>query len=126
MNTILKTCLLVVAAVPMICSAQEGGCDAKRSSIEKEIANAQAQGNAKRVEGLKTALAEMNDNCTDEALRNKAQRKVTEAENKLSERQQELQKARHDGKDAKKIAERQRKVDEAQAELEKTRSEASP
>ncbi|AXF03270.1 DUF1090 domain-containing protein [Paraburkholderia hospita] len=124
MNRAIKALLLGMAAYPMVCTAQTGGCDAKRTSIEREISYAQAHGNAKRVDGLETALAQMNANCTDAVLRSDAQRKVAAAEKKLSERQRELQQAKADGKSAKKIAERQHKVDEAHAELEKVQTEA--
>jgi DNA-binding NarL/FixJ family response regulator len=124
MNRAINALLLGMAAYPMVCTAQTGGCDAKRTSIEREISYAQAHGNAKRVDGLETALAQMNANCTDAVLRSDAQRKVAAAEKKLSERQRELQQAKADGKSAKKIAERQRKVDEAHAELEKVQTEA--
>jgi hypothetical protein len=125
MNTAIKAFVLSMVVYPMMCFAQTSGCDAKRTSIEKEIAYAQAHGNAKRVEGLETALAQMNANCTDAVLRGDAQRKVTAAEKKLFERQHDLQEAKSSGKSAKKIAERQRKVDEAHAELEKVQMEAS-
>ncbi|SKD03030.1 Protein of unknown function [Burkholderia sp. YR290] len=125
MNRAIKALLLGMAAYPMVCTAQTGGCDAKRTSIEREISYAQAHGNAKRVDGLETALAQMNANCTDAVLRSDAQRKVAAAEKKLSERQRELQQAKADGKSAKKIAERQHKVDEAHAELEKVQTEAT-
>lgn len=124
MNRAIKALLLGMAVYPMVCTAQTGGCDAKRTSIEREISYAQAHGNAKRVDGLETALAQMNANCTDAVLRSDAQRKVAAAEKKLSERQRELQQAKADGKSAKKIAERQHKVDEAHAELEKVQTEA--
>ncbi|AUT75239.1 DUF1090 domain-containing protein [Paraburkholderia hospita] len=124
MNRAIKALLLGMAAYPMVCTAQTGGCDAKRTSIEREISYAQAHGNAKRVDGLETALAQLNANCTDAVLRSDAQRKVAAAEKKLSERQRELQQAKADGKSAKKIAERQHKVDEAHAELEKVQTEA--
>lgn len=125
MNTAIKAFVLGMVIYPMMCSAQTSGCDAKRASIEKEIAYAQAHGNAKRADGLETALAQMNANCTDAVLRSDAQRKVAAAEKKLSERQHDLQEAKSSGKNAKKIAERQRKVDEAHAELERTQMEAS-
>jgi DNA-binding NarL/FixJ family response regulator len=124
MNRAINALLLGMAAYPMVCTAQTGGCDAKRTSIEREISYAQAHGNAKRVDGLETALAQMSANCTDAVLRSDAQRKVAAAEKKLSERQRELQQAKADGKSAKKIAERQHKVDEAHAELEKVQTEA--
>ncbi|MFL9863600.1 DUF1090 domain-containing protein [Paraburkholderia fungorum] len=125
MNMAIKALLLGMVIYPMVCSAQTNGCDAKRASIEKEIDYAQAHGNAKRIDGLETALAQMNANCTDAVLRSDAQRKVDAAQKKLSERQRDLQEARADGKSAKKIAERQRKVDEAHAELERVQLDAS-
>lgn len=80
MNRAINALLLGMAAYPMVCTAQTGGCDAKRTSIEREISYAQAHGNAKRVDGLETALAQMNANCTDAVLRSDAQRKVAAAE----------------------------------------------
>jgi hypothetical protein len=125
MKTAVKVFLLGMVVYPMVCSAQTNGCDAKRSSIEKEIAYAQTHGNAKRVDGLETALAQMNANCTDTVLRSEAQRKVAASQKKLAEREHDLQEAKANGKSAKKIAERQRKVDEAHAELERVQLEAS-
>ncbi len=125
MNTTIKAFALAIVIFPVMCSAQTSGCDAKRESVEQEIAYAQAHGNAKRVDGLETALAQMNANCSDTVLRSDAQRKVTQAQTKLSERERDLSKAKADGKDAKKIAERQRKVDEAHADLERLQTEAA-
>jgi Protein of unknown function (DUF1090) len=125
LNTTIKACVLGIVMLPAVCCAQTSGCDAKRNSVEREITYAQAHGNAKRVDGLETALAQMNANCTDAMLRSDAQRKVTQAQKKLSERERDLQEAKAEGKGAKKIAERQRKVDEAHTELEKVQTEAS-
>jgi hypothetical protein len=125
MNKAINAFLPGMALYPALCSAQTSGCEAKRSSIEKEIAYAQAHGNAKRVDGLETALAQMNANCTDAMLRSDAQRKVSAAQKKLAEREHDLQEVKADGKSAKKIAERQRKVDEAHAELARVEMEAS-
>ncbi|WP_044043865.1 DUF1090 domain-containing protein [Caballeronia insecticola] len=125
MKLAFKAILFAAMASPLYCAAQSNGCDAKRSSIEKEITYARAHGNANRVDGLETALARLNANCTDESLRNASQRKVAAAQKKLDERQHDLQKAKEDGKSAKKIAERQRKVDESHAELERAQTEAN-
>jgi hypothetical protein len=125
LNTTIKAFALGVVIVPVVCFAQTNGCDAKRKSVEQEISYAQAHGNTKRVDGLETALAQMNANCTDAVLRSDAQRKVSQAQEKLFERQRDLQKAKVDGKSAKKIAERQRKVDEAHTELETLQTEAA-
>lgn len=125
MNTAIKVLLTGMVIYPLACFAQTGGCDAKRASVESEIAYAQAHGNAKRVDGLETALARLNANCTDAVLHSAAQRKVQDAQRKLADRQRDLQQAKADGKGAKKIADRQRKVDDAHAELERVQTEAS-
>ena len=125
MNTTIKAFLFAMLSYPMACSAQTGGCDAKRSSIENEISQALAHGNKNRVEGLRAALAQVNANCTDAGLHKEAQAKVSEAQEKLAERQYELAEAKAKGKSAEKIVERQRKVDEAQADLEEAQREAS-
>jgi hypothetical protein len=124
-NITIKLAILMTAIFPMLCEAQTGRCDAKRMSIEREIAYAQTHGNANRVDGLETALAQLNANCSDAALRSAAQRKVADAQNKLAERERDLQQAKAEGKSAKKVAERQRKVDEAHAALERAQLEAS-
>ena len=100
MNIAIKAFLLGMVLSPMVCAAQTDGCDAKR------------------VDGLEAALAQMNANCTDAVLRSDAQRKVVAAQKKLAERERDLQEAKANGKSAKKIADRQRKVDEAHVELE--------
>ncbi|MGF6772374.1 hypothetical protein P3T18_004862 [Paraburkholderia sp. GAS199] len=125
MNAALKVVLVGMAIYPMTGFAQTNSCDTKRHAIEQEIAYAQAHGNGKRVDGLETALAQLNANCTDATLRSDAQRKVASAQKKLAEREEDLKKAKADGKGAKKIADRQRKVDEAHAELEKVQMEAA-
>jgi hypothetical protein len=124
MNLSTRFGLLVVAALPAASFAQTTSCDAKRQSIEHEIAYAQTHGHAQRVEGLETALARLNANCTDAGLRSDAQKKVAQAQAKLSEREKDLREAKAEGKSAKKIASQQRKVDEAHAELERVQAEA--
>lgn len=113
-------CALSFSAIsPLLASAQTGRCDAKRASLEKEIAYARAHGNAKRVDGLETALGQVNAHCTDASLRRDSERKIASAQKRLDEREKDLQEAKAQGKSAKKIADRQRKVDEAHADLER-------
>lgn len=125
MKTAFNAACLAIAMFPLFASAASNSCDAKRASVEQEINYARAHGNANRVDGLETALARLNANCTDASLRSESQRKVTSAQKKLTEREHDLQKAKADGKSGKKLAERQRKVDEAHAELERAITEAA-
>ena len=124
MNMFLPMVVLAALLSPAIALAQSSGCDAKRQSIEHEIAYAQAHGNAARVQGLQTALAHVKAHCTDESLRNAAAQKVSKAQDKLAQRQRELQEAKDQGKSPEKIADRQRKVDDAHADLEQAMVDA--
>ncbi|HZZ12924.1 MAG TPA: DUF1090 domain-containing protein [Paraburkholderia sp.] len=124
MKTTVRILLLCSTVAPMFAWAQTNGCEAKRASLEKEITYARAHGNANRVDGLETALAQMNANCTDAKLRSASERKVADAQKRLAEREKALQEAKSEGKSAKKIADRQRKVDEAHADLERAQTES--
>lgn len=124
MKITLRIALLSSIVLPTLAWSQVGGCDARRDSLEKEIAYAEAHGNANRVDGLETALARMNGNCTDASLRSASERKVAAAQKRLAEREKDLHEAKAQGKSAKKIAERQRKVDEAHADLERAQAES--
>jgi hypothetical protein len=104
--------------------AQSGACDAKRQSIEQEITYAQAHGNASRVQGLQTALAQVKAHCTDASLRSDAEQKVAKAQQKVVAQEQELAEAREQGKGADKMADRQRKVDDAHAQLQQAMMDA--
>lgn len=104
--------------LPTVALAQSSGCDAKRQSIETEIGYAQSHGNASRVKGLQTALAEVKDHCTDASLQKASEARVAKAQKEVAERERDLQDAKDQGKSPKKIVDRQRKLDQAHAELE--------
>lgn len=110
--------LFTSLVVPSLAFAQSSGCDAKRQSIESEIAYAQSHDNASRVRGLQTALAEVTAHCTDASLQSAANKKVAKARDEVAENERDLQQAKDQGKSAAKIADRQRKLDDAHAELE--------
>lgn len=112
-------------AIALPALAQSERCDAKRSSLENEIAYAKAHGNANRVAGLETALEQVKAHCTDAALDARSEKKVRAAQQKVDERQRDLDKAKADGKSDKKIAERQRKLDAAHEELERAQLDAA-
>jgi hypothetical protein len=118
MKAFASAVLFASLLLPGLALAQTGGCDAKRQSIETEIAYAQGHGNTSRVKGLQTALAEVKDHCTDASLQKASEAKVTKAQKDVAEREQDLQEAKDQGKSPKKIADRQRKLDQAHAGLE--------
>lgn len=116
--------LLSVHAAPAAtkdCSALRS-CAAKFCHIENDIAAAQANGNTRREAGLRRALAEAQDSCTDESLRKDRLKAIGEHKEKVQEREAELAEARDKGKQDK-IDKAQRKLAEAQAELKDAEDE---
>lgn len=110
--------LTVQAAPPAIqdCSALRS-CAAKFCHIENDIAAAQANGNTRREAGLRRALSEARDSCTDESLRKDRLQAIDERKEEVQEREEDLAEARSEGKQDK-IAKAQRKLEEAQADLQ--------
>lgn len=95
----------------------ENPCLAKRQDIQRQIDQAKAHGNERRLAGLHKALQENEANCTPESLRRERERDVRQAREKVAEREHELNQAKTEGEDKKKIAKRERKLAEAKAEL---------
>ena len=91
-------------------------CQEKEQDIQREIGYAEKHNNQHRIDGLKKALREVKDNCTDSKLRADHQEKIAEQKDEIAERRQDLQEAKEKG-DAEKIAKRERKLQEAQDEL---------
>ena len=91
-------------------------CQEKEQDIQREISYAEKHNNQHRIDGLKKALSEVKDNCTDSRLRADHQKKIAEQKDEIAERRQDLQEAKAKG-DAEKIAKRERKLQEAQDEL---------
>ena len=91
-------------------------CQEKEQDIQREISYAEKHNNQHRIDGLKKALSEVKDNCTDNKLRADHQEKIAEQKDEIAERRQDLQEAKEKG-DAEKIAKRERKLQEAQDEL---------
>jgi Protein of unknown function (DUF1090) len=97
-------------------------CQQKQQDIQGQIDYARQHGNTPRIAGLERAKAEAGNGCTDEKLKASHAAKIHDQQHEVAERQQELDKARHDGESSKKIAKRQRKLDDAQRELKALQS----
>ena len=91
-------------------------CQEKEQDIQREISYAEKHNNQHRFDGLKKALREVKDNCTDSKLRADHQEKIAEQKDEIAERRHDLQEAKEKG-DAEKIAKRERKLKEAQDDL---------
>ena len=78
---------------------------------------ARKHGNQEQLRGLEEALSQVRRWCSDGTLRSKAELNILEKQDKVKERQADLDKAVTEGKGEKKIAKLQRKLDEAKEEL---------
>ena len=118
---------LLLGAMLISCSgsllAAESLCQQKERDIRHEIAMAKQHDNQRRVNGLERALTEVRASCSDRQLKSAHSERLKSQQNKVAEREQELQKARDDRDDKDKIEKRERKLDEARQELKKLAAE---
>jgi len=109
--------------LPGLAVAADGGCAAKRLTLERQIAQAQAQGDAGRLAGLRRALGAVQAHCTDAGLRQQRLDVIQARSREVAERERDLRSAQAKG-DADKIQVRTRKLAEARRELEEARARA--
>jgi hypothetical protein len=121
---LVKSSLLIassVLAISLAATAQASvTCVDKQHGIEQQIGYANLHGNASQAAGLRKALQESREHCTDQGLRVDLQQHVSEKERKVADRQRELAEAQAAGK-SDKIARKQRRLEEAQQELREAR-----
>lgn len=110
--------VIVTMSVPFSALADDAltGCAAKRYNIEQQIRQAETHENSYRLDGLKKAYAEVVATCTDASLKKEREADILKKQQKVSEREQELQEANASGR-ADKIAKKRAKLEEARAEL---------
>ncbi len=94
-----------------------GGCKRKEQAIETKMEYARKHGNQEQLRGLEEALSQVRQWCSDGTLRSKAELNILEKQDKVKERQADLDKAVTEGKGEKKIAKLQRKLGEAKEDL---------
>ncbi len=94
-----------------------GGCKRKEQAIGTKMEYARKHGNQEQLRGLEEALSQVRRWCSDGTLRSKAELNILEKQDKVKERQADLDKAVTEGKGEKKIAKLQRKLDKAKEEL---------
>ena len=108
--------LLVLAATPLLAAEPSAACAAKRTRIESEISQAQAQGRQQQLAGLQKALRANQSHCTDAMLTAERKSDIHKATKKVAQQEQKLAKAQAKG-GSEKIAKRQSELDEARSEL---------
>jgi Protein of unknown function (DUF1090) len=116
-KTLVALLLTAIYVVPTFAAAPPSpACDAKRSSIEAQIAEAKAHGNRQQLAGLNTALRANKMHCTDASLEAARQRDIAAATKKVAQRESDLTAAQAKG-NQKKIAKQQAQLDAARQAL---------
>ena len=113
----LSLCLLPLTFTAAHAANAPTGCAAKKQEIETQLSFARQHNNSSQVAGLEKALSEVNEHCTESGLLQQRQEKVSEKKAKVQEREQELAKARSEGRSASKIQKREDKLADARHEL---------
>lgn len=75
-----------------------GGCKRKEQAIETKMEYARKHGNQEQLRGLEEALSQVRRWCSDGTLRSKAELNILEKQDKVKERQADLDKAVTEGK----------------------------
>lgn len=115
LSTLLALPIIALSSTAFAASQSET-CATKQQEIQTQLDYAQQHNNKNQINGLQKALSESKANCTDASLKADNARHVTEKQQKVQEREQELKEAQATG-DNEKIAKKQKKLDEAQTEL---------
>ncbi|MCM7512712.1 DUF1090 domain-containing protein [Enterobacter hormaechei] len=121
-RTCLATMVTISTSFSVFADSALTGCAAKRHNIEQQIHQAETYGNSHRLDGLKKAYAEVVSTCTDVSLKKERTADVLKKQQKVSEREQELQEANASGR-ADKIAKKRAKLEEAKDELLEAQAE---
>lgn len=113
--------LSLVATANTSCDHLQG-CEAKACHIKANIKMAQDKNNSQQERGLKIALQQVHENCSDESLRNEILDDITEIKGEISEYKQDLKEAMADGK-ADKVNKYQAKIKAEEMKLKASQAE---
>ncbi|MBB3305986.1 MULTISPECIES: DUF1090 domain-containing protein [Enterobacterales] len=124
--------LLALLSVSLVFSMKTHAaqdCATRHAAISEELRYAEANNNYSRINGLRSALAELDTHCTRSNVISDTQRQLDKLNDKVADKQKsireiefDLQRARADG-DAKKIRKYQRKLEDKQEELAEAQEE---
>lgn len=110
---------LLLGTLPFSAFAAPQTCAEKKQAVEAEIARAEASVNGHyRLEGLNAALKNLEANCTDAGLREKAAEKIEKTREKVEKAEKDLKEAVDEGKAPAKIAKKRNRLLEEQQKLQ--------
>lgn len=126
---LLNTAALLAALLsgPALASSEcagRTGCGRKFCEMKRQLDEAEKNGNAFKVAGLKTALSKAKANCTDKGLDQDRMEDIEKSEADLVEYREDLEKARRD-RDERKVTKYRKKIEEEKAELKTLKNAVS-
>ncbi|MBF7090737.1 DUF1090 family protein [Flavobacterium sp. ALJ2] len=95
------------------------GCERKICELNTKLEYAKQYGNQYKIRGIENAIAQTKKNCTPEKINYDLDKKVKEKEQKVKERNDDLNKAIKNQEGKEKINKKRKKLEEAKAELDK-------
>ncbi len=101
---------------------QKKGCEKKACNIEKQIKIAKDMNNGSKENGLKKALSEVLEHCTDDKLKHDIEDKITDAQNDIKDYKKDREEATAEGKKDK-ISKYNKKISEEEAVIHSLRLE---
>jgi len=126
LTVILTGLLFVLISAAVIASSDCGnlkGCEKKFCEIERQLNLAQDKGNIRKADGLKRALENAKEHCTDKGLKEDLVEEIEEANEEIVEYESDLKEAKEYGKTDKvrkyqeKIKEEKNKINHLEDEL---------
>lgn len=97
-------------------------CQNKIDDLNKQIELADKYGHSEKVKGLKSALDEIREKCSDNRISDELKSKITKYENKIKETQEDIEVAKIKGKTLKAKTE-EAKLKTLQSELEQAKKD---
>ena len=119
--------LFISISIPVIASSDCSslkGCKNKFCEIERQLDIAQKKGNKGKVNGLKNALENAKEHCTDKGLKEDLIEEIEEANNEIEEYESDLKEAKEYGKKDK-IRKYQEKIEEEKNKINRLEDELS-
>jgi len=127
LTVILTGLLFVLIPAAVIASSDCGnlkGCKKKFCEIERQLGIAQDKGNMRKADGLKKALENSKEHCTDKGLREDLIEEIEDANNEIEEYESDLKEAKEYGKKDK-IRKYQEKIEEEKSKINRLEDELS-
>ncbi len=119
--------LLISTSIPALASTDCGnlkGCERKFCEIERQLNIAQEKDNERKADGLKKALDEAKEHCTDKGLKDDLVEEIEEVKEEIVEYESDLKKAKKYGK-TDKVRKYQEKIEEEKNKLRRLEDELS-